>query len=235
MVDQKPWINPLWRLSEFLTVNDAAILICGDDPEEHRYIENNLARAPNGFFAVRNALSHALAMKKIKGVLTWDREEVDITNPDGFVVDKETIDIEGSVNASEALLEVESMIAWLRSRGMNSGFFFTGDEKPQGFRDPNHPRYSAKLAAIVEAWEAYDDQAKERGTPKQRLTKWLRLNAARFGLVDDDGKPAETPIESLAQVGNWKTKGGNPGSSNDEPEPKENLEESRDLDDEIPF
>ena len=88
-----------------------------------------------------------------------------------------------------------------------------------GFKNEAHPRYSVKLAAVVEAWEEYDELSTESGTPKQRLSMWLRLNAARLGLAGEDGIPMETVIEELAKVANWVTKGGAPKRGLEKPDP----------------
>lgn len=228
-------INPLWRLTEYLTISQAALLVCGADPEFNAYVEDEPNNAPNGYVAVRDALVHALRAGKIEGVEQETKHWSTLLDPDGTELGSKAYKIEGSIDPKTSVVAVDSMVEWLRSRGMRTGFFFSGPDKPKGFRDPAHPRYAPKLAAIVEAWERFDPKSKEQGTPKQRLQKWLRLNAARFGLVDDDGKPAESTIEMLAKVGNWNTKGGNPGLTSPEPEPQEKYDFSRDMDDEIPY
>lgn len=60
----------------------------------------------------------------------------------------------------------------------------------------------------MRAWQAITDPGKV--SPKQALTKWLRENAAEFGLSDDEGKSNETGIEEVAKVDNWKPGGGSP-------------------------
>ena len=98
-----------------------------------------------------------------------------------------------------------------------------------------------------------------KGTPKQSLQKWLRLNAVAYGLCDDEGKPRESAITEIAKIANWKTKGGAPSTpyaaSLSEPASGSNLSSAGgkklslgeqkkqknhddfyiDLDDEIPF
>lgn len=76
------------------------------------------------------------------------------------------------------------------------------------YLDPNHPRYAPKLAAAVRAWQAVTDAGGKH--PKQALAKWLRENAAEFGMTDDGGKPNETGIEEAAKVANWQPGGGAP-------------------------
>ena len=104
----------------------------------------------------------------------------------------------------------EDLVSWLASRGVRTGFFFP-DAKPSSepeFLDHKNPRYAPKLAAAVRAWQAVVEPGKK--TPKQMLEKWLRENAAKFGLTDDDGNPVNQAIEECAKVANWSTAGGAP-------------------------
>jgi hypothetical protein len=91
------------------------------------------------------------------------------------------------------------------------GLFY--DAKAPGVTDASHPRYSAKLAAAIAAWEAFDDTVPGPGTAKQNLQIWLRQHAAEFGLVDETGSPRESVIEEISIVANWATTGGAPKKS----------------------
>jgi hypothetical protein len=57
-------------------------------------------------------------------------------------------------------------------------------------------------------WQAVTDAGKK--SPKQALDKWLRENAVRFGLTNDEGKPIEAAIEECSKVANWNQSGGAP-------------------------
>lgn len=89
----------------------------------------------------------------------------------------------------------------------------TTDTKPQAgvpdYLNPQHPRYSQKLAAAVRAWEAAD-QLPAGKTPKQVADRWLRANAGAYGLINDDGNPNNSAIEEIAKIVNWKPGGGAP-------------------------
>lgn len=103
-------------------------------------------------------------------------------------------------------IDVEEIKKWLDSKGVRPAFFF-----PKGhieaFRDQSHPRYSAKLACAVAAWEAVTRQ-KPNKSPKATLEEWIRANAVRFGMVKDDGIPSTKAVEETAAVANWATSGG---------------------------
>ena len=202
MTDQRIADDPKrldhWRLCDALTVKDAALLAAGHDPSEFPYVENwQVHEWPMGYEAARSAILNALRARRIDGVIARD---VDYDETDDWP-------IEGAVNAL-SLVEVDSLVRWLASRGMSSGFFFPGKSDSTAYLDPGNSRYAPKLAAAVRAWEAVTDPAGKH--PKQALTKWLREHAVEFGLTDDDGKPNETGIEEIAKVANWQPGGGAP-------------------------
>jgi len=63
----------------------------------------------------------------------------------------------------------------------------------------------------VRAWLAIESVEDLSGKhPKQVLLKWLRENAASYGLTDGEGKPMETSINEIAKIANWQAKGGAP-------------------------
>jgi hypothetical protein len=201
-----------WSLAEEYAVNDAALLILGLEPqgarsEIRRSYGNDL---PDGYEAILTALRTALKCGKIKGHIVPEVERD---------FNRGSYEVPGTVDCAASWVSRDSLIKWLEEVGYTDCPIFQVRSRPSGFRDPIHPRYSAKLAAVTAAWEAFDESADERGTPKQRLATWLRLNAARYGLVNDEGKPSENVIEELAKVANWATTGGAPKLSQEEARP----------------
>lgn len=115
------------------------------------------------------------------------------------------------MNIESSRIDVESLRTWLRSRGIQSGFFFPLETDAPDYLNQNHPRYAPKLAAAVQAWlAASEDVGKNGKSVKQSLMKWLREHAAKYKLSDEEGKPNETGIEECAKVANWQDKGGAP-------------------------
>ena len=80
------------------------------------------------------------------------------------------------------------------------------------YLNPKLPKgYAPKLAAAVNAWLAVQAMPDTKGkSVKEALKKWLRENAATYGLTDDDGKANETGIDEVSKVANWEPKGGAP-------------------------
>ena len=192
-----------WSLVEEFAVVDAALLILGIEPqgarrEISRFFGNDL---PSGYDAILAALRAALKSGKIAGCI------VPIVEND---FDNGAYEVPNSVDCSASWISKDSLIKWLQEVGYEDCPFFQMRPLASGFSDVKHPRYSAKLDAVVQAWNAFDEKSTQPGTPKQRLSTWLRSNAARFGLINDDGKPSENVIEELAKVANWATTGGAP-------------------------
>lgn len=90
-------------------------------------------------------------------------------------------------------------------------FFFQKDTNTvESYLDPKNDFYAPKLSAAVNAWMdvTSDSSLLEGKTPKQAIDKWLRQNAARFNLADDDGNPNNSAIEEISKIANWKPEGG---------------------------
>jgi hypothetical protein len=218
--DDEYYISPFWRLADRLSIIDASLLVTGNEPQGlAEYVENYEAhKRPSGYAAVKAGIIAGIENGSLQGQLT----HVQYQDHGGWEVDETRYDFAAST------VEVSSLIKWLSSRGFSGGYFFTENDSKGGLRDPDHPRYTPKLAAAVQAWESFDESSSAPGTVKQRLAKWLRLHAAEYGLTDDEGKPRETVIDQLATIANWATKGGAPKAES--PDPPDN-----DLDNEIPF
>jgi hypothetical protein len=195
-----------WRLCDQLSVIQAALLIAGIDPSsENANVENwQTHERPTGYEAAKAAISNALRSGGIKGQIT-PHFEYDIIKGDTVPSRDNRIDL------SESRVEVESLRSWLAGRGFRTGFFFPNATDEPDYLDPTHPRYAPKLAAAVHAWLATgDESAIKNKSPKQALLRWLRENAAQYGLADDEGKPNETGVEEIAKVTNWQPGGGAP-------------------------
>jgi len=203
-----------WTLVEEYAVDDAVLLILGIEPQAARQKigSSHGSQLPTGYDAMLAALRAGLKCKKIKGYIV-PRVQQDFNG--------NVFEVPDSMDASASWVSRDSLTKWLQEAGYADCPFFQLRSRKSGFSDPGHPRYSAKLDAVVQAWHAFDESSSQPGTPKQRLTMWLRLNAERFGLVNADGKPSENVIEELAKVANWATAGGAPKQSSIEPEPED--------------
>ena len=180
--------NDLWRLHDELTVEEAARLVVEE------FVDSSGEKYSECIRIIENALSRAVARKEIE----FRAESYPETGFYGVVENEyDTI-----------YLSVSSLKSWFAKRGARPSFFFPDAIDAPDYLNPDHPRYAAKLAAAVTAWV---NVVEVPGTsPKQTLMRWLRENAAHFGLTDSEGMPVRKSIESIAIVANWNTKGGAP-------------------------
>lgn len=221
-----------WRLCDELNVVQAALLVVGEAANLAEYAEGwDVDKRPSGYEAAKTAIIHALKKhKEYSDEIEAIFFDCDVScSPDagyleslrgraitGKLVPKDDIDfngnrlgpLEGSVDLLQSTIEVDSLKAWLISRGFRQGFFFPEPVESADYLDPKNPRYAPKLAAAIRAWQAVTDPGNK--SPKKALDKWLRENAADFGLTNDDGKPIEQAIEECSKVANWNQSGGAP-------------------------
>lgn len=159
--------------------------------------------------AVRSAIKSAI---ETNNLLTIRKVYLTESKFDSFAevwVEQPTLDLD----EEQTTISLKEMRGWLESRGFRSGFFFPqkANAEVPDYLDPDHPRYSSKLAAAIHSWMAMDDEAKLKGkTPKQAIDKWLRENAAKYNLTNDEGLPINAAIEDCSKVANWNTSGGAP-------------------------
>ncbi|TCP16196.1 hypothetical protein EV674_12066 [Simplicispira metamorpha] len=131
----------------------------------------------------------------------------------------------GDIDAWATLIDVDVLKSWLESRNLRPAFFFPPDASASGepdYLNPNHPRYSPKLAAAVRAWQATEDENLLRGkNPATAMIEWLETRYKEFGLVhrQDNSKSGYKTgdrnggaIKQAAQVANWMPDGGAPKS-----------------------
>ena len=204
-------IDSLWRLADVLSLEDAAALIAGYDPNEIDICRNDTGFQQNyaRLYPVEKALRNAV----LTGLL-----EVDSASTDDYTPMLDAIEALGSwesvnkISMSDTRVKVDDLRKWLEGRGVKTGFFFPQPEDTLDFLDPNHKNYAPKLAAAIRAWQPVnaDPDLMKGKTVKQALLKWLRKNADQFGLTKDDGNPNEQGIEEIAKISNWATMGGAP-------------------------
>ena len=194
-----------WRLCDALTVVQAALLIVGEDPSSTQdYIENwEPSNRPAYYDAAKAALVHAINGKRLSANII------------------ETMDDKGAVSGpdwSRTTVSVEDLRVWLKSRGLERGFFFSAPKAGPVYLSADHSNYSSKLAAAIQSWQAVSENPNLRQgkSVKQALVIWLRQHAIEFGLTKDDGYPNEQGIEEVAKIANWDTKGGAPKTPSNE-------------------
>ena len=176
----------IWRLSDQLTVSEAAHLFIGIAPgrveaerEQGREMPRQIAaRYQTDLRAALTAISGGLRRQAIKGTVVPDAKET-ADGSDGPTL-LESIDVDRST------IEVDSLRHWLRARGVTDSFFYHAVADQPDFLDQSHQRYAPKLAAAVSAWQAVTNPGTR--SVKQALEHWLREHAIDLGLVNDEGE-----------------------------------------------
>ncbi len=197
-----------WLICDELTILQAVYLHFGDAPvDPDQFQSQKLDYVDDmpvvGWNAIMTAIKGALKSKAIEGELVF----YDGMNKQPFTTD--------AIDPTRSTINVASLKLWLRRKGVHSEFFGITLESIQlPFLDPNHPRYSSKLAASIIAWQSMQDNDLKGVTPKAALVKWLKKNAEHFNLLNPDGSFNTKGIDGCATVANWKTKGGSPKTPN---------------------
>lgn len=203
-------INPLWRLSDPLTVEQAAALIAGFDPNWVRFNAGNVVSLTRGSTLAENdgialvqtalaVLTNAINGHKLNARLRYDAEPrymagMDNLKERGFWRGEDVAEIAGLDGSSYVIdvipnwgkttVERHDLIAWLERSGIPAEFFFRTAMDIPNYLDPINSRYSPKLAAAVRAWQAMEDENLRRGkSAKTSMEHWLTANYRQLGLV----------------------------------------------------
>ena len=117
---------------------------------------------------------------------------------------------DNGINWDISIINIDSLIDWMRSRDFKDGFFILKTEDSEPVANKNSEYYAPKLAAAVRAWNEVtsNPEALNGKTPKKALEIWLRKHANEFGLTGKDGNPNALGIEEICKVANWKPGGG---------------------------
>lgn len=204
-----------WRLCDELSIVQAAHLLIGLPPgtvEAMAQVGNELLPSSHATYvtdlnAAMTAITNAFRRGSIDGKLIPIYEY-------GFN-GNQLDELPDSIDTKNSRVNVESLKKWLQSRGLKSGFFFPESPDTPDYLDPSNPRYAAKLAAAVRAWQAVTDTGSK--SPKQALDKWLREHAAEFQMTDDEGKLVNQAIEECSKIANWRPGGGAPKTPGKKP------------------
>lgn len=229
-------ISDAWKLCERLSVVQAALLISGQEPTKFTGKQvSEIEKDVLHFLPVKTALLAAIEEIDSFGTIVWGGGDFD----------------NRYIDCHESYVRVETLRSFLKEKGLVDNYFTGSEESRPGYLQPDHPRYAPQLSAAVEAWMRHEDPEKLQGkTPKKAIEKWLRENASRFGMTNEDGSANESGIERIARICNWLPQGGapaTPASSNSDPSkgtqtqqirlpsPEPDSSSDFEIDDEIPF
>lgn len=214
----------LYRIADTISLTDAAALLVGVRPNSVMPPSKAGEPGPDYYWTFEpvdekrsvDVAVRLLSLAAMRGTLPANKVfksvVIDIDAMHELGLSEGDLVPPGEIDPCATTVYVEDLKAWLAGRGVKSGFFFPDAANAPDYLNPADPRYSAKLAAAVRAWQEVPIP-NGKTTPKQALMKWLREHAAEFSLSNDDGNPNETGIEEVAKVANWNTGGGAPKAS----------------------
>lgn len=206
-----------WRLCDELSVAQSALLLVGIDPSS---VEGSNCEKwtpherPVGYEAAKTAISNALRRKAVAGrIVPLSKQDYTGHNWNN---------IDGTVDINESSVDVDSLRTWLVFRGLKDNFFLPEITETADYLDENHPRFSAKLAAAVRAWQAMEDENLRRGkSAMNAMAAWLEANYKSLGLSHKRtnekngykaGEMNKTAIAEAAKISNWEVDGGTPST-----------------------
>lgn len=228
----------MWSLADELSVVNAAILITGNDPSaEHEVYDHKMRMAfveqvtnsHKGFDAAFSALRSAILANKLPARVVFSvdvdaarlraavRDSRQLSELSGQLLSEcaDAVSLQREPDWKETMIEVEELKRWLQSRNYRPPFFFPTTKtqpeprpKVRDFMDPTHPRYSAKLACAVAAWEAVTQSSRGK-TVKQTISAWVKEYGAKYDR-DGNAKFSNQARYDIATVVNWDTDGGAP-------------------------
>lgn len=222
-----------WKLSDFLSVVDAAILIVGGDPSEvdelyetsevglHKTEVKRTDGHP-GFGAVFTGLKTAVKLGRLKALLeyrvyrsdsyepSWVVPKNFLTDPSRFEVDFKRDDMDRLFIAKEpdwmqTMVDVRDLKAWLHEKGVKSGFFFSDPQGDEDFMDPSHEHFAPELAMAVAAWRGLSQTRKFPQGPKVAIEEWINKNPSKW---HGDSEMSASAKERIATLANWRRSGG---------------------------
>jgi len=208
----------LFKLMDDFSINDASCLIAGISPHkyyfEEQYGEWGLRDINNSdpdnireaIELVKKSLCNAIKKGKLKATVVVDNyntkflTKIDM-QADWFLTHE--------LDVTRTTIDKVDLIEWLKNRGVYPLIFF-----PQGkivdVSNQSHPLYSAKLHALVSAWESLFTADIQSTTTKKYLTDWLTNHSEKFSL----GIRSATKFEEMAEIANFDKRGvtvvGNP-------------------------
>lgn len=191
-------INPLWKLAQSYTVQQAAAIIAGFEPHIFHYLDNGrlhgnrVYREINNHYentskeaiwvqtaysALKNSINDGSLNAQLK-YLTYPEyikrfQNTKLSYEDNTQLIEPITQVEFSSNPtldwSETKVTHEDLKQWLLSRNFKPAFFFEEQSSnTPDYLNPKHSRYAKKLAATVTAWQSVADTIRKEKHPNKR-------------------------------------------------------------------
>lgn len=201
----------LWKTVPKLSVDEFMCLLFGIIPGNIKFDYGKKDEWPSGAEAVYQLLAKSIRNYRLK--VTYDNSDHDPHNiANGYAVAYYNENNEPWWHGGK--ISKEALRKWLIAHNIQSGIFDTSGDSSQipEYLNKRHDNHSFKLAAAIEAWEAFNGNPaliRPGKSLKANIEKWLTDNAERLNLIHN-GSISQTAIEEIAKIVNWETKGGSP-------------------------
>ncbi len=221
----------LWRIAADLTVEDAAILVSGNDPsamdgpiiDNEIFLPHKRTTGHPGFLAALAGLKSAIN----RGQLRCHRHYIPHVDPDRFIISRNEIaklpdpddplDVrhgdfkkEKFIDWKASTVDVEDLREWLKAKGFSRGFFFPASQgEPDAFTDKSHEHFSPELALAVAVWRGLVQTQKFPRGPKAAIEAWIEKHPEEWR---GEGALSTAANERIITLVNWKRSGGAPPS-----------------------
>ncbi len=131
-------IDPLWHLTDAVSLQEAAALITGYDPHQLALTVGETDIHPDypKYYPVVRALRQAVSSGTLKAKQEWVYA-IDEVSEYELATDV--------LKVADTMIQVEDLKKWLSDKGVQVNFFFPS-AKPD-YLDQRHKNYSPKLAA----------------------------------------------------------------------------------------
>jgi hypothetical protein len=194
----------LWeRGSEVWTVDEAALILVGERPENYLRHEGKWEPPlPEHCTAFLLQLRHAIKSARLQTVSLFRAGVAQEARPDELHADE--------IDVHRTKISVRALCKWLGERRARPRPDARDQWKECGFADPEHPCYAPILYAALFAWTRAQSILPRGRSPKQLLKVILREHAEELRLLKPDGTIDEAAIELAARVANWQREGGAP-------------------------
>ena len=143
-------------------------------------------------------------------ISTADLTDLQFIGSDGSLPNGSKLRFQREPHWRLSVVDVDDLKAWLRSRGVSTGFFFPKEElRTEDFLNKAHDHFAPELALAVAAWRALAEQQTFPHGYRAAIERWIESHPEAW---QGDDPPSDKAKDRIATLVNWNQKGGAPKS-----------------------
>lgn len=187
-----------WKYVEYLTLDQAAVMLSGIDPELANDTSTLSAKKP-----MLEAVRQSVIIGRLKPFRLYEWTK---NGYDRWLVPVEEISSDTEI-AEESTVLVADLAAWADSKGIPHHWPRVQSDEADSATSTSKLAipYTEELQAAIDAYEAVrgNPEATQGRTPRKALLSWLEENRPNLG---------DNAHERIATMCNWKPQGGAPAT-----------------------